>query len=86
MSTLTLQLPEEDLQLFRDWIARRGLTEASGFSEMLHEARKTAAGQEMPQREIHPHVRAVTGILADDGRDYKAYREEYLDYLEEKHR
>lgn len=85
MSTLTLQLPEEDIQSFRNWTARRGLTDASGFSQMLRELEAAGPSRESPTSKIHPHVQAVTGILKDDGRDYRALREEYLDYMERKH-
>jgi hypothetical protein len=86
MSTLTLNLPEAALQRFNRWLDQRGLTPESGFLELVKDLDKPAPEALGTRPPLHPDVLAITGIIPDDGRDYKAYREEYLDYLERKHR
>lgn len=87
MSTLTLELPDEEVELFKTWISGRGLTPESGFSELLSKVSNTTKGDKpFRLRELHPNVLALTGCIPDDGRDYKEYREDYLDYMERKHR
>ena len=80
MSTLTVELPEEDLQFLKTW------TQAKGTSVEAWVAHQAKHLREATGRRLHPHVEAATGILPDDGRDYREYREEYLEYLEAKHR
>jgi len=80
MSTLTVELPEEDLQFLKTW------THAMGTSVEAWVAHQARHLRETTTRPVHPHVEAATGILPDDGRDYSEYRKEYLEYLEEKHR
>lgn len=80
MSTLTVELPEEDLQFLKSWTQAKG---TSVEAWVAHQARHLRESTTQP---LHPHVVAVTGIIPDDGRDYSDYRREYHEHLEEKYR
>lgn len=87
MPTLALEVSEEELAWFEAWIEAKGLTPEAGFSLLLHAVLRKNALEEPAQRPgVDPRVQAITGIIPDDGRDYKEYREDYINYLEQKHR
>jgi hypothetical protein len=76
MSTLTVELPEEDLQFLRQW------TKSQGTSAEAFLAKQAQVLRESSLKTLHPHVVAATGIFPSD----LDIREAYLDAMEEKHR
>jgi len=81
MPTLSIEIPDELLHFLEKWTQAQGTTIEAWIIQSVRLLRESAT-----QEVVHPHVKAVVGILPDDGKDYKAYREEYIDYLEKKYR
>lgn len=79
MASLTVPIPEEDLQFLVQWTAALGTSAEAWVADYARNLREAA------DRGIHPHVLAACGVLPDDGKEYKDYREEHLKALEEKY-
>ncbi len=76
MSTLTIDLPEEDLLYLKTWTASQGKSVENWVADQARALRQSAS------RPLHLHVEDVIGILPAD-LDGKAA---YGDYLEKKYR
>ena len=75
MSTLSIPIPDDDLQFLRAWAEAQGLTAEAFLARQAHLLR------ERLQKPLHPDVIAVSGIIKDNG-DAK---NEYLDHMGRKH-
>jgi hypothetical protein len=76
MSTITVELPDEDLAFSRAYSAERGI---SPEAFLAHQARNL---REYLQRPLHPDVAAAIGIVPPSVEAEKEYHE----YIERKHR
>jgi len=75
MSTLTIPIPEEDLAFLRAY------SEAQGISAEALLARQARSLREYLQRDMHPEVKAASGIISPSVASEEAHRA----YLESKH-
>jgi hypothetical protein len=75
MSTITIPLPDEDLEFLRAY------TSAQGTSAEAFLARQARNLREHLQRPLHPDVARASGIIAQDVAGEEAHREQ----LEKKH-
>jgi hypothetical protein len=75
MSTISIPLPDEDLEFLRSFARTQGTT-AEQF--LARHARSLRLNLEAP---LHPDVLAATGVLNESADP----QSDYLEYLERKH-
>lgn len=75
MSTLTVPIPDEDLEFLR------ALAERAGTSPEAFIAKQTRLMRERYESPLHPDVIRATGVINGD----VDVRKEYLDHMERKH-
>ena len=76
MSTLSIPLPDEDLDFLKTFAHRQGTTAEHWLAGHARALRLNL------QAPLHPDVAAATGVL----REATDPQSEYLEYLERKHR
>jgi hypothetical protein len=76
MPTISIPLPDEDLEFLRSFASGQGTTAEQFLA--LH-ARNLRLNLQVA---LHPHVSAATGVLQTEGDP----QSKYLEYLERKHK
>lgn len=75
MSSITIPLPDEDLEFLRAYMSAQGSSAEAFLAEQARNLRTHL------QRPIHPDVKDASGIVAPHADEDQAHRE----YLEKKH-
>lgn len=74
---LAVRLPDENLDYLKQYAAEHGMTVTEVLDRFLTRLREGAEG-----RPIHPEVEKISGLVPSD----VDAREQYSEYLREKHR
>ena len=75
MSTITIPLPDEDLEFLRAYTSARGISAEAFLAQQAHNLRTHL------QRPSHPEVERASGVILPDVAGEEAHRA----YLEKKH-
>jgi hypothetical protein len=76
MSTISIPLPDEDLEFLRSLASEQGTTPEQFLAKHARNLRLNL------QAAVHPLVSAATGVLQAEN----SPQTEYLEFLEQKHR